>query len=82
MVLSIPGICCFSSVRSVILRSFIVLTFIFQVLLLVLNLLRSLFGAPGVGPWPVTLLQLPVGYPKRSHTQVHIHLHTLKNTCK
>ncbi|XP_058637971.1 transmembrane protein 94-like [Onychostoma macrolepis] len=30
------------------------------VLLLVLNLLRILFGAPGVGPWPVTLLQLPV----------------------
>ncbi|XP_042571911.1 transmembrane protein 94-like [Cyprinus carpio] len=30
------------------------------VLLLGLNLLRILFGAPGVGPWPVTLLQLPV----------------------
>ncbi|KAK9980582.1 hypothetical protein ABG768_000176 [Culter alburnus] len=29
-------------------------------LLLVLNVLRILFDAPGVGPWPVTLLQLPV----------------------
>ncbi|XP_037399672.1 transmembrane protein 94-like [Pygocentrus nattereri] len=30
------------------------------VLLLMLNMLRYILGAPGVGPWPVTLLQLPV----------------------
>ncbi|XP_035260533.1 transmembrane protein 94-like isoform X2 [Anguilla anguilla] len=30
------------------------------VVLLLLNLARYLLGAPGVGPWPVTLLQLPV----------------------
>lgn len=50
----------------------IFLTCIFQVLLLVLNMLRILFGAPGVGPWPVILLQLPVGYPKTNiHTSIH-----------
>ncbi|KAI4902008.1 hypothetical protein NFI96_018713 [Prochilodus magdalenae] len=30
------------------------------ILLLMLNTLRYVLGAPGVGPWPVTLLQLPV----------------------
>ncbi|XP_067115087.1 endoplasmic reticulum magnesium-transporting P-type ATPase-like [Osmerus mordax] len=30
------------------------------ILLLLLNLLRFLLGSPGVGPWPVALLQTPV----------------------
>ncbi len=64
MLLFVPGMHMhLFPVRSVILHQ-IFLSFIFQVLLLVLNLLRILFGAPGVGPGPVTLLQLPVGYPK------------------